>query len=125
MTVNAWCNSNKICKNFPIPTEVFEKNYFIQEDRGTNSCCRNTCSRCYQIKWFYSVADTENHLKTLLWEGDGFVLLYKRLENGSFKWPREESELKPFTWQQFRWLLEGLQVEQKQSIHTATRGDFC
>ncbi|MBR3601473.1 MAG: IS66 family insertion sequence element accessory protein TnpB [Lachnospiraceae bacterium] len=24
-------------------------------------------------------------MKALLWEGDGFVLLYKRLENGSFK----------------------------------------
>ena len=64
-------------------------------------------------------------MKALLWEGDGFVLLYKRLENGSFKWPREESELKPITWQQFRWLMEGLQVEQKQSIHPAVIGDFC
>ncbi len=26
-------------------------------------------------------------MKGLLWEGDGFLLLYKRLENGSFKWP--------------------------------------
>ena len=63
---------------------------------------------------FYSVADTGI-----------FVLQYKRLENGSFKWPREESELKPITWQQFRWLMEGLQVEQKQSIHPAVIGDFC
>ena len=26
-----------------------------------------------------------NRMKALLWEGDGFILLYKRLENGSFK----------------------------------------
>ena len=38
-----------------------------------------------------------NRMKVLLWEGDGFVLLYKRLENGSFKWPRDESEVKPIT----------------------------
>lgn len=46
-----------------------------------------------------------NRMKALLWEGDGFILLYKRLENGSFKWPRSEAELKPITWQQFRWLV--------------------
>lgn len=33
-------------------------------------------------------------MKALHWEGDGFVLLYKRLENGRFKWPRDESEAK-------------------------------
>ena len=36
-----------------------------------------------------------NCMKALLWEGDGFVLLYKRLENGSFKWPKDKSEVKP------------------------------
>ncbi len=63
-------------------------------------------------------------MKALLWEGDGFVLLYKRLENGSFKWPRDETEVKPITWQQFRWLMEGLQVEQKQFIQPAKKGRF-
>ena len=66
-----------------------------------------------------------NKMKALLWEGDGFVLLYKRLENGSFLWPRSDAELKPITWQQFRWLMEGLQIEQKQSIKPAKAGDFC
>lgn len=64
-------------------------------------------------------------MKALLWESDGFVLMYKRLENGSFLWPRSEAELKPITWQQFRWLMEGLQIEQKQSIQPAKTGDFC
>ncbi|MBP3457739.1 MAG: IS66 family insertion sequence element accessory protein TnpB [Lachnospiraceae bacterium] len=66
-----------------------------------------------------------NRMKALLWEGDGFVLLYKRLENGFFKWPRNESDVKPITWQQFRWLMEGLQIEQKQSIMPAKKGGFC
>ena len=66
-----------------------------------------------------------NCRKALLWEGDRFVLLYKRLENGFFKWPRDKSEVKPLTWQQFRGLMEGLQIEQKQSIKPAQKADFC
>lgn len=31
-----------------------------------------------------------DHIKGLLWEGDGFLLLYKRLDNGRFQWPRNE-----------------------------------
>ena len=28
-----------------------------------------------------------DRIKGLLWEGNGFLLLYKRLEDGSFSWP--------------------------------------
>ena len=62
-----------------------------------------------------------DRIKCLLWEGDGFVLLYKRLENGNFKWPRTESEVKPITQQQFRWLMEGLEIEQKTMILPAEK----
>lgn len=66
-----------------------------------------------------------DRIKVLLWEGDGFVLLYKRLENGNFKWPRRENEVKPITWQQFRWLMEGLEIEQKTLILSAEKASFC
>ena len=29
-----------------------------------------------------------DRIKALLWEGDGFLLMYKRLDNGAFRWPR-------------------------------------
>ena len=32
-----------------------------------------------------------DRIKGLLWEGDGFLLLYKRIENGRFQWPRGPS----------------------------------
>lgn len=66
-----------------------------------------------------------DRIKVLLWEGDGFVLLYKRLENGSFKWPRTQEEVKPISWQQFRWLMEGLEIEQKSLILPAEKAAFC
>jgi len=54
-------------------------------------------------------------IKALYWEGNGFVLLYKRLESGSFQWPREESEAKVLSPQQYRWLMEGLSVDQPKA----------
>ena len=59
-----------------------------------------------------------DRIKGLIWEGDGFLLLYKRLEQGSFKWPRHESDVRKITPQQLRWLLEGLSVEQRTAIRS-------
>lgn len=66
-----------------------------------------------------------DRLKALLWEGDGFVLLYKRLENGRFQWPRNAKECRSISWQEFRWLMEGLQIDQKSAIKPALPGSFC
>ena len=57
-----------------------------------------------------------DRIKGLLWEGDGFLLLYKRLDNGRFQWPRNETEALMLTPQQTRWLLEGLKIEQPKAI---------
>ena len=57
-----------------------------------------------------------DRIKALWFSGDGFVLLYKRLNNGSFQWPRSKDELKLLTPQSFRWLMEGLTTEQKKVI---------
>lgn len=55
-------------------------------------------------------------MKALYWEGDGFVLLYKRLESGSFQWPRTQDEVLKISPQEFRWLLEGLSINQPKSV---------
>jgi len=67
-----------------------------------------------------------NKFKALLWEGDGFVLLYKRLENGKIKWPRKNNEkCISLNQQEFRWLMEGLSIDQKSVIKQAKPGHFC
>ena len=57
----------------------------------------------------------KDRIKALYWEGNGFVLLYKRLESGSFQWPRNGEEVRKLTAQQYRWLMEGLQIEQPKA----------
>lgn len=57
-----------------------------------------------------------DRIKGLLWEEDGFLLLYKRLDNGSFRWPRTETEARQLTEKEIRWLLEGLEIDQPKAI---------
>ena len=49
-----------------------------------------------------------------------FILLYKRLEQGSYQWPRSESEVRSLTPQQYRWLMEGLKIEQPKAHRPVT-----
>ena len=58
-----------------------------------------------------------DRIKALLWEGDGFVLIYKRLAvEGRYRWPRNSSEARSLTWQEFDWLMSGLDIEQPKAI---------
>ena len=57
-----------------------------------------------------------DRLKVLLWEADGFLLLYKRLEDGKFNWPKSEQEVRNLTREQYIWLMQGLSVDQPKAI---------
>ena len=61
-----------------------------------------------------------DRIKALYWEGNGFLLLYKRLESGSFQWPRSETEARQLTSQQYRWLMEGLKIDQPRAHKPVT-----
>lgn len=43
----------------------------------------------------------KNTMKALYFDRDGFVFLQKRLDNGKFQWPRNASEVRSLTRQEF------------------------
>ena len=64
-----------------------------------------------------------DRIKLILKESDGMVLLYKRLDvvRGRFRWPRNANEVKNITWQQFDWLMSGLDIEQQNKVYPLSR----
>jgi len=65
-----------------------------------------------------------DRIKAIYWEGDGFMLMYKRLESGRYQWPRNEKEAREITGQQLKWLLEGLKREQPKAIKSVAYVDL-
>ena len=57
-----------------------------------------------------------DRIKALLWEGDGFLLMYKRLDNGASNWPRSKDEAIRITEDQYQMLMQGLEVIARHPI---------
>ena len=57
-----------------------------------------------------------DRIKGLIWEGDGFLLLYKRIENGNFRWPRTQEEALEISTDQYRMLMQGLEIVARHPI---------
>ena len=57
-----------------------------------------------------------DRIKCLLWEGDGFLLLYKRLDNGAFSWPRSAEEALEISSEQYAMFMQGLEIIPKHPI---------
>lgn len=52
-----------------------------------------------------------SRIKGLLWEGDGFLLFTKRVEDGHFSWPRNSAEARKLSPHQFDWLMKGFSID--------------
>ena len=65
----------------------------------------------FQDALFMFCGRRTDRIKALYWDTNGFVLLYKRLEQGTFKWPRNVSEAKEISNEQYRWLANGFEIE--------------
>ena len=49
-----------------------------------------------------------DRLKVLVFDGVGMWLCTRRLQSGSFEWPREDSGAQVLSREQFDWLVDGL-----------------
>ena len=61
-----------------------------------------------------------DRIKGLVWEGDWFLLLYKRLNVGGFSWPRTKEEAMEVTPAQYHMLMQGLEIVAKRPIEELT-----
>ena len=51
-----------------------------------------------------------DRIKGLIFEGDGYLLVYKRLSAGRFRWPRTQEEAMAITQEQFDLLMQGMTI---------------
>jgi transposase len=75
----------------------------IERKFGTSPFVPNTL--------FLFCGRSASRIKGLLWEGDGFLLLCKRVESGHFTWPRNSTELRSLSPGQFHWLMQGFAID--------------
>lgn len=63
---------------------------------------------------------SRNKIKILQWDHNGFWLHYRRLERGRFNWPTSSEKVVNISYREFRWLLDGLSLNQ-QHAHKAVK----
>ena len=85
----------------------------IREDLGRNPFEENTL--------YLFCGRRTDRIKGLVYEGDGFLLLYKRIVIGHFQWPRHEEEARELSKETLSLLLEGFSVEKTIRKFTSDR----
>ena len=53
----------------------------------------------------------KDRLKGVLWTGDRFIMLYIRLAEGHFQWPKNEEEARRISGEEFLRLMEGFSID--------------
>ena len=52
-----------------------------------------------------------DRIKGILWTGDRFVMIYIRLVDGRFQWPRTEEEARTLSGEEFLRLMDGFTID--------------
>ena len=53
----------------------------------------------------------KDRIKGVLWAGDRYILLYIRLAEGSFRWPRTQEEARRLSGEEFMRLMDGFDID--------------
>jgi transposase len=61
-------------------------------------------------------AKRADRVKILIWDGSGLILIYKRLEEGKFRWPRIEDGVMKLSPAQLSALFEGLDWSKVRAV---------
>lgn len=69
----------------------------------------------YSHALYLFCGNRKDRFKALYWDGDGFVLLYKRVEDGRLQWPVNQNEVKRLHSKQLQRLLAGWAID--STIH--------
>jgi transposase len=64
-------------------------------------------------------------VKVLYWDHNGFCLWQKRLERERFRWPESREEVLSIGHRELRWLLDGLEVNQRQAHRALSYSAVC
>ncbi|CCK75726.1 transposase, IS66 Orf2 like [Oleispira antarctica RB-8] len=61
---------------------------------------------------FVFINRRKTHIKILYFDGSGFCIWFKRLEQGQFNYDENTSNKQPLDWLQLKLLLEGIKVKE-------------
>lgn len=60
---------------------------------------------------FVFINKQKDKVKILVWENNGYIVWYKRLEKGRFQWPvHHQQDIVTLTGEELNWLLDGFNL---------------
>lgn len=76
---------------------------------------QSLCLDPFQPTLYVFINRKRDKLKILLWEKNGFVLWYKRLEKQRFKWPGDiDADTVTLNGEELNWLIDGFDLWRNQ-----------
>ena len=96
------CGRTDMRKSIDGLCAIIQEQFSMEIDHALFLFCGRRCDR----------------IKAILKEPDGIVMIYKRLTaQGSYRWPRNKSEVRNLTWREFDWLMSGIDIDQQSPTH--------